>query len=204
MRESAGRDLARLASDDLSIAGLSRASPSRREAPTSFNIRYSLIAGAILLLAVIGISSFWWPKSLPRTFVPSKESVASLHSLTGEVWLASTQQGGDKVSSGQQFFAGDKLQVGEEGGAEVLLADGSRLLLSADSVLQFPSADHGSEKRLHLERGAVDVDAAHQLPDDPLVFSTEQARLVVLGTRFRLYAGDGNSRVELEEGKVHG
>ncbi len=202
VRESAGRDLARLASDDLSIAGLSRTSPSRRETPTTFNIRYSLTAGAILLLAVIGIGSFWWPKSLPTTSVPAKESVASLHSLTGEVWLASTQQGGAKVTSGQQFFAGDKLQVGEEGEAEVLLADGSRLILGADSVLQFPSTHRSSERRVHLERGAADVEAARQLPSDPLILSTEQARLVVLGTRFRLYAGDGDSRVELEEGKV--
>jgi WD40 repeat protein len=112
------------------------------------------------------------------------------------------QQRTVKATSGQQFFAGDKVQVGGEGEAEVLLADGSRLILGADSVLQFPSAESGSQKRVHLERGAADVEAARQLPHDPLILSTEQARLVVLGTRFRLYAGDGNSRVELEEGKV--
>ena len=48
----------------------------------------------------------------------------------------------------------------------------------------------------------MDVDAAPQSPNRPLVIHTEQARLTVLGTRFRLYAGHGDSRVELEEGKV--
>ncbi|QDU25051.1 fec operon regulator FecR [Anatilimnocola aggregata] len=205
VRESTGRDLARLASDDLSIARLSQTSPSLRETPSRFKIRYSLTAGAVLLSAVIGVvfaGSFWWQNSLPTTPAPSQGSVALLHSLTGDVWLSDPQQRAEKVTSGQQFLAGDKLQVGEEGEAEVLLADGSRLILGADSVLQFPSAEGDGERRVHLERGAAEVEAAVQLPDDPLILSTEQARLVVLGTRFRLYAGDGDSRVELEEGKV--
>jgi WD40 repeat protein len=46
------------------------------------------------------------------------------------------------------------------------------------------------------------VEAAPQTPDRPLVIITEQARLTVLGTRFRLYASASDSRVELEEGKV--
>jgi WD40 repeat protein len=205
VQESAGRDLARLATDDLLMDGVARMLPSRSEAPTTFNIRNWFAAGAIMLAVVIGVGlagSLGWLALFPFTSAPSRDFVASLHSLTGDVWLSDARQRTIKVTSGQKFFAGDKLQVGEYGEAGVLLADGSRLILGADSVLQFPSAERGSERRVHLERGAADVEAAPHLPDDPLILSTEQARLVVLGTRFRLYAGDGNSRVELEEGKV--
>lgn len=202
VQESAGRDLARLATDDLSMAGVSPLSPSPRGTSTTKSTGRWLAFGTILLLAVIGVGSLWWPKAPPPTSAPAREFVASLHAMTGDVWLLGPLQRTVKVTSGQQFFAGDKVQVGDEGEAEVLLADGSRLILGADSVLQFPVAESGSQKRVHLERGAADVEAARQLPDDPLILSTEQARLVVLGTRFRLYAGDGNSRVELEEGKV--
>ena len=86
-----GRGLARLASDDLSIARLSQTSPSLRETPSRFKIRYSLTAGAVLLSAVIGVvfaGSFWWQNSLPTTPAPSQGSVALLHSLTRDVWLS--------------------------------------------------------------------------------------------------------------------
>jgi ferric-dicitrate binding protein FerR (iron transport regulator) len=91
--------------------------------------------------------------------------------------------------------------VGEESAAEVMLADGTRIALSADSVLHFQRFN-ATTQTLQRERGSADVEAAPQSPDRPLVIITEQARLTVLGTKFRLYAGHGDSRVELEEGKV--
>ena len=107
-----------------------------------------------------------------------------------------------RASSGQPFFAGDALRVGPEGAAEVALPDGSRVLMRADSLLRFVAAGDAAAARLYLERGAAEVEAAPQSPDRPLVVVTKQARLTVLGTQFRLYASDADSRVELEEGKV--
>lgn len=122
--------------------------------------------------------------------------------MAGDVRCLDAESRSVNVSSGQPFYTGDAVRVGEESAAEVVLADGSRLVLGANTVLQFPAADIAGERRVHLERGSADVEAARQSPSDPLILSTGQARLMVLGTRFRLYAGTGDSRVELEEGKV--
>lgn len=204
VRESAGRDLARLASDELSIAGFSRPSLAHKEAPGRVNFGYWLAAGAILLSAVIGMAFAGFlgrPDSLRMSFAPSREPVASLRSLTGDVWLTDAGQQSVNAASVQAFHSGDQLRVGEESAAEVTLTDGTRVVLSADSVLHFQRFDAVS-KTLLLERGAADVEAAPQSPARPLIIITQQARLTVLGTQFRLYAGASDSRVELEEGKV--
>ena len=48
----------------------------------------------------------------------------------------------------------------------------------------------------------MEVDAAPQPANDPLIFATDHARYVVVGTRFRLYRETAASRLELDEGKV--
>lgn len=204
VRESAGRDMARLADRDLSAESSSAVLPTTVPSTGPIGLRTWLLGATALLSAVIGITltgDAFRPKQIVPIAAPARLALASLQSLTGEVWVVVAEHK-EKVSSGQQFFVDDELHVGEEGHVEVLLADGSRLVLGAGSILRFPSAGDGKERHVHLERGSADVEASHQSPNDPLIFSTTQAKLIVLGTRFRLYAGEGDSRVELEEGKV--
>lgn len=215
VRESAGRDLARMSlgersSDEvLLVAERSRQGASGRLS----GIIASLVVMAAVLLAA-GVYFGWFGSSKPRedavaNAVPvdaadktaSADAVAEIRSLSGDVRIVGAERAAMKATSGQQFSVGEAVQVGEASAAEVVLTDGSRLLLSADSLLRFELTDE-SQRRLHLERGGAEVEAAPQSPDRPLVFTTEQARLTVLGTRFRLYAGGDDSRVELEEGKV--
>lgn len=205
VRESAGRDLARLAADDLAMDQSSATPLVRAKTPSASGMNHRFAITAILLASVIGIvlgGSLLWSKYLPTKTISPGEAFASLRSLAGEVRLTDAHQHSVTVASGHQFFTGDTLHVGDDGEAEVILTDGSRLVLRADSVLNIPAAGNSLERRVHLERGAADVEAARQLPNNPLILSTQQARLVVLGTRFRLYAGTGDSRVELQEGKV--
>lgn len=202
VREAAGRDLARMAANELSIDQMSpvfadvveRHADSRSVAPR----RRGFVAGGIVAVAICAAIGFGtWPSATSRG-----ERLATLHSLSGDVWIVNRQQASVKAASGQPFFAGDSLRVGREGVAELTLADGSVVALGAESECRFVPAEGAASVRLHLERGAVDVEAVPQTPDRPLVVTTEQARLTVLGTRFRLYASASDSRVELEEGKV--
>jgi len=204
--ESAGRDLARMAANDLSVR--EPCSPSTQipaamqKSKAAGHFGRWLTAGGMLLALgiVLAILIFPW-SSLPRNSATSGEPTATLSSLAGEVWLADARQKSVKATSAQAFYSGDRVRIGEESAAEVMLADGTRIALSADSVLHFLRFD-ATTKILQLECGSADVDAAPQSPDRPLVIITEQARLTVLGTKFRLYAGHGDSRVELEEGNV--
>lgn len=172
-----------------------RSSPMSRAGAKLWFLAAGILIAAVLLMAV-GISL----RLQPDTNGVPREPVAELQSLTGEVWLVEANKPAVKASSGRQFAAGDAVQVGAEAAAEVVLTDGSRIMLSADSLLRF-AADK-SQKQIHLVRGSADVDAAPQSPDRPLVITTAQARLTVLGTRFRLYAAEDDSQLELEEGKV--
>lgn len=199
--ESAGRDLARMAANDLSVG-----QPlGQADIPTSkaaWPLGLWLPAGGILLALVFFlVGNFLQKPSSLRESATMGEPTATLSSLMGEVWLTDARQKSVNAASAQSFYSGDRVRVGEGSAAEVLLADGTRIALSADSVLHFQRFD-ATTQTLQLERGSADVAAAPQSPDRPLVIITEQARLTVLGTQFRLYAGDSDSRVELEEGKV--
>lgn len=209
--ESAGRDLARMAANDLSVGQLLGQSSGGQSStipapiPTSkvaLPLGFWLAAGGILLALVFFlVGDFFQKPTLPRDSATVGEPIATLSSLSGEVWLTDDRRKSVQAASAQAFYVGDRLHVGEASAVEVTLADGSRVVLSADSVLHFQRFD-AVDRTLLLERGSVDVEAAPQSPDRPLVIITEQARLTVLGTRFRLYASASDSRVELEEGKV--
>lgn len=232
VREAAGRDLARLSltqcdTDDGLLHGVHRSgslndvaeplihgeypgAKSRFSAPSATSrVLHRLspvalcgwLAGATLL--ALGLIAAVNRSGVRSAAVPSVERItlASLRSLSGDVWSVPHDASSAKARSGAEFATGDAIEVGAEGNAEVLLRDGSRIMLGAESLLRFESSD-ATPVRLHLERGGADVDATPQAPEHPLIFTTEQARLTVLGTRFRLYAGGEDSRVELEEGSV--
>lgn len=205
VRESAGRDLARMSlgenSSDEVLLGVDRSRP------VASGRLSRIIAGLVVMAAVllaVGVHFDWFGSSMSReeavaNAVPA-DAVAEIRSLSGDVRIVRASEAAVKATSGQQFSVGEAVQVGEASAAEVVLTDGSRLLLSADSLLRFEATDES--RRLHLVQGGAEVEAAPQSPERPLVFTTGQARLTVLGTRFRLYAGGDDSRVELEEGKV--
>ena len=204
--ESAGRDLARMAANDLSVGELLRQPASTPVASQKLKAaanlgRWLLVGGGFVALAMVLVIPFFRSSSLLQDTVTAGEPTAKLSSLAGEVWLTDSRQRSVKASSAQAFYSGDRVRVGEESAAELTLADGTKVMLSAESVLHFQRFD-ASSKVLQLEYGSAEVAAEPQSPHRPLVIHTEQARLTVLGTRFRLYAGDGDSRVELEEGKV--
>ena len=199
--ESAGRDLARMAANDLSVGQpLGQAAIPTSKAAWSLGL-WLPACGILLACVFFLVGNFLQKLSSLRESATMGEPTATLSSLAGEVWLTDSRQKSVKATSAQAFYSGDRVRVGEVSAAEVMLAEGTRIALSADSVLHFQRFD-ATTQILQLERGSADVEAAPQSPDRPLVIITEQARLTVLGTKFRLYAGHGDSRVELEEGKV--
>jgi hypothetical protein len=205
--ESAGRDLALMAADDLSVGepcALPSPTPAAVARPAAARVRAGWLVAAGMLLTSAGFLAgpFLQSASVRGNVAASGEPVATLSSLTGEVWLTGAGQKSLKATSAQIVYPGDRVRVGDDSAAELTLADGSRIDLRARSVLHFASMGP-SGKALRLECGSAAVEAEPQPSGRPLVIDTEQARLTVLGTRFRLYAGQGDSRVELEEGKVH-
>lgn len=205
VRESAGRDLASLAIGDSSELPPSRvpANQGERSSATRHGgVPRRGLWGGVVAAAAIGlclVGALW----LTRGPTPPRgEQIATLHSLSGDVWFMKNSRASVKAASGQPFVAGEALRVGSEGAAQLVFANGASMSLSADSFLRFLAAEDAAGMRVHLDCGAADIEAASPARAKPLVITTDQARLTAQGTRFRLYASDRDSRVELEEGNA--
>jgi ferric-dicitrate binding protein FerR (iron transport regulator) len=104
------------------------------------------------------------------------------------------------VRVGDSFSPGTTLRLGEEDCRVTLFyPDGTRIFLHNGCVVQSPTT---GDVRLQLLAGSMEVDAAEQPADRPLVLLSGSTRYVVLGTRFRLYRESEASRLELDEGEV--
>jgi ferric-dicitrate binding protein FerR (iron transport regulator) len=161
---------------------------------------------AALLITLVGLIGWgmadWRQHARPAGSPPQRPAVATLRQLTGAAWRTPANASETKIAVGATFTFGDALRVGESSLADVTLADGSRLELGAGAELRFPATADGPRGELFLNRGGVEVTAVPQSPDRPLVITTVAARLTVMGTQFRLYAREEDSRVELVEGRV--
>ncbi len=176
-----GPVLSRAAEASRSAGGRSRSTIGRR-------VMLTLLA--LLAMIAWGTRSYWWADSRGPIVVEVLGQV-TVESADGSVSAAvsRTLQPGERL-----------LTDGEESRAVVKYADGTRVVIYYDSRIEVPS--RGSDGHLRLLSGTMEVDAAPQQPGHPLVFVTDHARYVVLGTRFRLYRESNASRLELDEGKV--
>lgn len=80
----------------------------------------------------------------------------------------------------------------------IVLADGSEVLLSADSALEVAlSAD---ERRLRLQRGEARFSVAHEAR--PFIVAAEGTQVIARGTQFIVHVAHGRTVVALVEGSV--
>jgi WD40 repeat protein len=92
-----------------------------------------------------------------------------------------------------------------EGFAVVRYPDSTQLELSTGTVLRLLEAggpDSSAGKRVFLQEGYVTADVHRQPSERPMILMTPSAEIRVLGTRFRSLSTLGETRVELEEGRV--
>ncbi|WP_324679029.1 FecR family protein [Hymenobacter sp. GOD-10R] len=85
----------------------------------------------------------------------------------------------------------------------ILLADGSKVVLNANSLLQVPRFGFGKTSRqVHL-KGEARFSVVHTPDDKTFVVSTDPTfQVEVLGTEFNLSARRGSAKVVLQKGKV--
>lgn len=174
--------------------------------PHQLRRSYSSWLAAALLLALVGLIGWgigdWRRHNRPPVAAPLPVPSAMLRRLDGAAWRITADNREMKIATGQPLIAGDTIRIGESSSAEMVLADDSRFTLRSGTVLRFPKPSGGERGEFSLNRGGVEVTASKQSPTNPLAITTPAARLTVLGTQFRLYAGADDSRVELIEGKV--
>ena len=85
----------------------------------------------------------------------------------------------------------------------LILADGSRVTLNANSTLRVPRFGFGQQTRNVLLTGEAAFSVTHTLDDKPFIVRTGKSfEVVVLGTEFVVYNRHQGGRVVLNRGKV--
>lgn len=153
--------------------------------------RFMALGGALLAALVV-----WQVASRSQ----AEQSLPVIRAVTGEATIENGAA--SRVALvGDRLRRGDRLRLAEdEPQATLAYGDGTRVVVHFASAVEVPA--EASDVDLRLLSGTMEVDAARRPPDDPLVFATDHARYVVLGTRFRLYREEEASRLELDEGRV--
>lgn len=148
----------------------------------------------LMILLAISVGGWYWFEIHQQRRVPVIREVA------GDV-VIETRIGNLPAEASRRLKPGETLRTGDEDSRAVLeYSDGTLVTLNLRSTVHVAvrSRDH----HLRLLTGTIEVDAAPQSPNDPLVFATDHARYVVVGTRFRLYREQAATRLELDEGTV--
>lgn len=148
------------------------------------------LAVAATLLVVVGVG--WWmsARTQPRPAECRLESAAS---------LVVTREGASAtIASGMTLMSGDRFLTSAP--ATLVWSDGSRLELTAASRIELTRPALGPGCR--LEQGSAIAEIAPQRPGLPFTIATPEARIEVLGTRFRVDAGMRRTAVDLHAGIV--
>lgn len=144
------------------------------------------------------------PKPPVAPPAPAVESavvaVATLDRVEGDVFAVSSGKR-SAVRSGARLIAGDAIETsGKASQAVVEFADGTRLVLGADTIVDSIRTAEG--KHVSLKQGVLAAQVSKQPAGEPMVFLTATAEARVLGTRLTLSVTPASTRLEVREGKV--
>jgi ferric-dicitrate binding protein FerR (iron transport regulator) len=189
-------------SDRRHQAGGSPPVPPRRRMPRRVAAWLSLTAAAVLIAA--GTTWLLHPPPDEPAPGPGATGLARLGELKGHVRILA-EEGLLKARPGQLLRPGQEVHTGEDSFAVVTYDDRSRLELSADTAVRLVDLtcldrQQAPGKHIYLVRGVVNAHVTRQPAGRPLLLSTDQADLLVPGTRFASANIMGETRIELEEG----
>ena len=123
----------------------------------------------------------------------------ALAALTvGAGWQVARQESVQALVAG--LGASHRTGVGES--RQVVLADGTRLWLDTDTVLDARYDDRQRLLVLHQGVILVETHADDVYPPRPLIVHSGQGAMRALGTRFAVRQFDGHTRLEVSEGRV--
>ncbi|ETN96099.1 FecR family protein [Zhouia amylolytica] len=110
------------------------------------------------------------------------------------------QLGGNELSSDPASIVKEQTVVGEK--KEIILPDGSKVILNSDSHIRYPDQFRGDKRLVYLEGEAL-FDVTHD-ETKPFIVKTNGIDIKVLGTSFNVksYEEDENIETTLITGKV--
>ncbi len=166
----------------------------RETRPRTPLLRFAAAAVAAILVMVAALQTttvrdFIWPIDVHATALAID---GSLYSFSGQAVRS--------LTAGQRIERYESVRTGNNSGAVLELADGSRIEMSARSEVSLDRARDGVAIR--LARGNIIVTAAKQR-NGHLYAETKDCMISVVGTVFSVNSGAKGSRVTVIEGEVH-
>jgi|ERR1043166_4527737 ferric-dicitrate binding protein FerR (iron transport regulator) len=176
-----------------------RMAPAKKAATaTRYRIQPVVWRWGIAAALVIGLGLIALP--LIQRWSPGGNLEATVQAAEGQVYqIADTQSA--PVASGQKLQKGDRIRTAKDGHAFVKLGDGSVIEMKDRS--EFSLTNNSLGTTIHLNRGAIVVEAAKQGKKHLFVDTPDGSHVSVTGTVFSVNSGTKGSRVSVIEGEVH-
>jgi hypothetical protein len=173
--------------------------PVKKVAGTKrYSIQPVVLRWGIAAALVIGFGLLALP--LMQRYSPfGGELEATVQAADGQVYqIADTRSA--QVTAGEKLQKGDRIRTAKDAHANIRLGDGSTIEMRERS--EFFLTKNGQGTTIHLNRGAIIVEAAKQ-KNQHLFVDTGDSLVSVTGTIFSVNNGTKGSRVSVVEGEVH-
>lgn len=171
---------------------------ARQHRPSDSTRWAAILSVAASVLILIGLATFF---SMRPFGVGADVPIAKSFKIDGEVMVVRDGHS-FPVTSSFEFFEGDIIKTMPRGRVHLVYPKTQRkvtsLVVEPASVLSFN--DHSLGKQLNLMRGKISADVAPQ--KHPMTVISPNAIATVLGTEFSLNVEEGQTRLEVTEGKV--
>jgi hypothetical protein len=164
----------------------------RKARETSWALPLTLAAGLIFAVAIY---IFRMPSG-PETV--AAQPIARATEAAGAILMRGEQQ--QPLKGGEKLLSGDRISTGSAGRFVFSYDDGTGLILKSDSIVELRDDQGG--KRVLLRSGELAATIAKQPAGKPMIFETAAARATVVGTQLRLADRNGETRLEVAEGRV--
>ena len=176
-----------------------RLAPAKKAAVTrSYSIQPVVLRWGIAAALIIGVGLVALP--FIQRLVPGGDLDATVQAAEGQVYqIADTRSA--PVTSGEKLQKGDRIRTAKDGHAFVRLGDGSVIEMKDRS--EFFLSKNSLGTTIHLNRGAIVVEAAKQGKQHLFVETGDDSHVSVTGTVFSVNSGTKGSRVSVIEGEVH-
>ncbi len=170
----------------------------RAAAAKRYRIQPVVLRWGIAAALVIGVGLLALP--LIQRYSPfGGELEATVQAADGQVYqIADTRSA--PVTAGEKLQKGDRIRTAKDAHANIRLGDGSTIEMRERS--EFFITKNGQGTTIHLNRGAIIVEAAKQ-KNQHLFVDTGDSLVSVTGTIFSVNNGTKGSRVSVVEGEVH-
>jgi hypothetical protein len=174
--------------------------PAKKAVVSSrFRIQPVILRWGIAAALVIGLGLVALP-FIQRWSPLGGNLEATVQAAEGQVYqIADTSSA--PVTVGEKLQKGDRIRTAKDARASVRLGDGSVIEMKDRSELSLTNNSLGTT--IHLNRGAIVVEAAKQGKRHLFVDTGDGSHVSVTGTVFSVNSGTKGSRVSVIEGEVH-